>query len=289
MKESLYISSGRDARQGIAPLHHVDGGIAVQARGLRGLADLPATKGDLGAYLLEPPLLFLGKSSGAPPGKPRRTSHRQRLHLCVVPVCIGGLHVKIDDQQPEGFLLGIVQADISTTSVSRPEASFMMSSIPLSLPSNSARARARPGPRHRRPRHRGHQGPASGFQRPASWRSFRGSGASGTPLAVAQPTRNRTTMAAVSIFNIVCPLSSSDRDRPAVWVHVRRRLRHGAGGLLGLGECNDVTYARGAGKQHDEPVEAECDAAVGRCPVLECIQEKSELRFLPAPRRDPVP
>ena len=49
-----------------------------------------------------------------------------------------------------------------------------------------------------------------------------------------------------------------------LFIHFARRLGHEAGGALGFRECDHVTDRRGAGHQHDQAVEPEGEATVGR-------------------------
>src|SRR5574341_1766500 len=58
------------------------------------------------------------------------------------------------------------------------------------------------------------------------------------------------------------------------WRIGQRTLR-----FLGLGERDDVTDGVRAGEQHEEPVEAKGDATVGRGPVLEGLEQKTEFRL----------
>ncbi len=60
----------------------------------------------------------------------------------------------------------------------------------------------------------------------------------------------------------------------------RRCAAHEVGAALGFGEGDDVADVGDAAEDHDEAVEADGDAAVGRSAVLEGIQEEAELGFL---------
>ena len=58
---------------------------------------------------------------------------------------------------------------------------------------------------------------------------------------------------------------------------------HFAGGVgqealsaLGLGKSNDISNIFGAGKEHNEPVEAEGYSAVRRGTVIQCLQKETE-------------
>src|SRR5689334_22153763 len=65
-------------------------------------------------------------------------------------------------------------------------------------------------------------------------------------------------------------------------VHRGRRLGHQALGLLCFRKGDDISNGTGAAKQHDQPVESECNAAVWRRAILQSIQQKPELgrRFI---------
>src|SRR5271169_2378889 len=58
-----------------------------------------------------------------------------------------------------------------------------------------------------------------------------------------------------------------------------RRVGERTGGGLRLRERDDLADAVGARHQHDEPVEAESDAAVRRRPEPERLEQEAELRL----------
>src|SRR5262252_470359 len=61
--------------------------------------------------------------------------------------------------------------------------------------------------------------------------------------------------------------------------HRTRRLRHQVGALLRLRERDHVAQRIGAAQEHGQPIDAGCDAAVGRGAVLERLQQEPELRL----------
>ena len=61
------------------------------------------------------------------------------------------------------------------------------------------------------------------------------------------------------------------------FVDGRRRAGEEAQGARGLGEGDDLPDGLLAGEEHDQPVEAQGDAAVGRRPVAQGFEEEAEL------------
>ena len=55
-----------------------------------------------------------------------------------------------------------------------------------------------------------------------------------------------------------------------------RRVGHQVDGFGGLGEGDDLAQTGRSGQQHDDAVEAEGDAAVGRRAVLQSVEEEAE-------------
>ena len=55
------------------------------------------------------------------------------------------------------------------------------------------------------------------------------------------------------------------------WVHLAGRIRQEALASLGLWECDDIPDIIGAGEQHNEPVQTECDSTVRGSTVFECL------------------
>ena len=60
----------------------------------------------------------------------------------------------------------------------------------------------------------------------------------------------------------------------------RRRSAHQVGAALGFGEGDDVADVGDAAEDHDQTIQAQCDAAVRRGAVLEGVQQEAEFRFL---------
>ena len=63
-------------------------------------------------------------------------------------------------------------------------------------------------------------------------------------------------------------------------IHYTRSLGHDIGRALGFRERDHFTNRLGAGHQHHQAVQAKGQATVGRCTVLQSIEQEAEFLFL---------